>query len=85
MRDNGSITNSHDKEMSTTAGAAACCAQSTLAAYEETTQATLAAQKEANKVAPTQKFDWEENAAKLRELKRANSSLNRDLLESEEC
>jgi hypothetical protein len=56
-----------------------------LAAYEETSQATLAAQKETNKVAPTQKFDWEENTAKLRELKRANSSLNRDLLESEEC
>ena len=71
--------------MSTIACAAACCAHSTLAAYEETSQATLAAQKETNKVAPTQKFDWEENTAKLRELKRANSSLKRDLLESEEC
>jgi N-acetyl-anhydromuramyl-L-alanine amidase AmpD len=68
-----------------TIACAACCAHSTLAAYEETTQATLAAQKETNKVAPAQKFDWEENAAKLRKLKRANSSLNQDLLESEEC
>lgn len=71
--------------MSTIACAAVCCAHSTLAAYEETSQATSAAQKETNKVSPTQKFDWEENTAKLRELKRANSSLNRDLLESEEC
>ncbi|HEY9633333.1 MAG TPA: hypothetical protein V6D14_08000 [Coleofasciculaceae cyanobacterium] len=61
--------------------AAACCAHSTLAADEQTTQEILAAQgvqEETNQPSPTQKFDWEQNAAKLRELKLANSSLNRD-------
>lgn len=64
--------------MSSISGAAACCAHATLAANEQTTQVKLAAQAETNKLAPTPKFDWEQNAARLRKLKLANSSLDRD-------
>ncbi len=69
--------------MNIVAGAAACCAQSTLAAYEEISQATLAAREETEQAKPDKGFDWEQNAAKLRELKLENSSLNRDRVESE--
>ena len=69
--------------MSIISSTSACCAQSTLAAYEETNKATLAANEPTNQVedsqkAETQKFDWEKNAANLRRLKQANTSLNRD-------
>ncbi len=69
--------------MSIIAGTAACCVHSTLAAREETGKPTLAAPEETNKAEAARKFDWEENAANLRQLKLANSSLNRDRLESE--
>jgi hypothetical protein len=64
--------------MSIIGSAAACCAQATLAADQQTTQETLAAQKEISQPSPAPKFDWEQNAANLRRLKQENSSLNRD-------
>jgi hypothetical protein len=54
--------------MAMIAGVAACCACSTLATYQETNKAMLAARERTNQTEPQKKFDWEENSARLRKL-----------------
>jgi hypothetical protein len=59
--------------------AAACCAQSRLAAYDETNKSTL--HKETTQAEHKQKFDWEKNSANLRKL--ADSEREQEIAEAE--